>query len=358
MEITLFLYEPVDPELVPEGINVMQVTAPSSSLSGLLNHVDSLYEALQKSPVDTVIYWWCHSSALLCSLILLRLMGIAVITSLRFDHNIEILQRGRKYKHRHMLATMRACDKIICLSRSSEIYLRMQGIDSIFIPNAIRKISCPNKSVKRKNIIAFACRLHDAKKGLDDALEIIKLVRHIYPDAKLMIIGRFEKKENEVKFYERVDKLGIRQAIHITGWTDDPSQYFNQCKVFLSTSLLEGFPNSLAEAQACGLPVVMYDLDIDMSIGNTSIISVPQNDINMAALKICEVFAADREWPVMSQEAISTAGKYSLDRLRSSLLYLLNNFLVKSDLHLYSENDYRRVLHYMQDYSDRTYKWR
>lgn len=49
--------------------------------------------------------------------------------------------------------------------------------------------------------------------------------------------------------------------IHFVGQVKDPSIYLRASDVMLSASLAEGLPNSILEALACGLPVVLSDIE-------------------------------------------------------------------------------------------------
>lgn len=55
---------------------------------------------------------------------------------------------------------------------------------------------------------------------------------------------------------ERIDALGLRSVISITGWVDDVRVYLGACDLFVSTSLYEGLSYVTAEAVAMGRPVV------------------------------------------------------------------------------------------------------
>jgi len=49
--------------------------------------------------------------------------------------------------------------------------------------------------------------------------------------------------------------------IHIVGRVDNVVQYLQSCDYFLSASKAEGLPNAVIEAMACGLPIVLSDIE-------------------------------------------------------------------------------------------------
>jgi glycosyltransferase involved in cell wall biosynthesis len=74
--------------------------------------------------------------------------------------------------------------------------------------------------------------------------------------AKLIIIGDGSERECLVSLATR---LGIDQDVDFLGFVDDPSPYMKRARVFILPSQIEGAPNVLIEALACGTPVVSTD---------------------------------------------------------------------------------------------------
>jgi glycosyltransferase involved in cell wall biosynthesis len=127
--------------------------------------------------------------------------------------------------------------------------------DVIVVPNGINL----NENAEREGgdpgkKILFVGRLHPVK-GTQYLLGAMKIIHQKLPEAKLVLVGDGEEREH---LETLTDNLGIRECVEFAGRVphERVEGYMNQAEVFVLSSLSEGFPVTILEAMACGLPVV------------------------------------------------------------------------------------------------------
>lgn len=112
----------------------------------------------------------------------------------------------------------------------------------------------PRNSPPAKGFILAVGRL-EAQKGFMDLLVAFanSAARHHRP---LVILG--EGKERPA-LLERARNLGIAHDVLLPGALENPFPYYRDCGFFVLSSRLEGFPNALLEAMACGVSCIATD---------------------------------------------------------------------------------------------------
>ncbi|WP_420236315.1 glycosyltransferase [Telmatobacter bradus] len=91
------------------------------------------------------------------------------------------------------------------------------------------------------------------EKGFDLLLESMAAVRQHFPAADLKLLGQGPE---ESRLRMQCKRLGLSEAVHFAGYTEQPYGYFPGATLLVLPSRHEGMPNALLEAAAAGLPLV------------------------------------------------------------------------------------------------------
>lgn len=91
------------------------------------------------------------------------------------------------------------------------------------------------------------------QKGYDLLLAAFARLRADLPGARLWLVG--EGPDRQALEAQATD-LGIRSAVDLVGFVDNPAPYVAAADLYICSSRYEGFSNALAEALAVGTPAV------------------------------------------------------------------------------------------------------
>ena len=132
--------------------------------------------------------------------------------------------------------------------------------------------------------------------------------------ARLLIVGDGEERK---KIENLIKELNISENVLLLGFQKNPLKYMARADIFVLSSILEGFPNVLVEAMACGAPVI----STDCQSGPNEIIEngkngflVPVADENILAEKIVKLLKDSELRKRMSEEGKKRAQYFSAEK--------------------------------------------
>ncbi len=96
------------------------------------------------------------------------------------------------------------------------------------------------------------------QKGHKYLLEALAKVTKVIPDAKLLFVGDGHLR---TRLEELSVKLGLGENVIFCGWRRDIHEILPILDLFVLSSLWEGLPWVILEAQACGRPIVASNVD-------------------------------------------------------------------------------------------------
>ncbi|MEH7019910.1 glycosyltransferase [Priestia megaterium] len=159
-------------------------------------------------------------------------------------------------------------------------------------------------------------------------------VKKQIPNAKLVILGEGGYRG---KLERLIESLNLSNDVLLLGFQSNPHKYINKADIYVLSSYYEGFPNALAEAMACGLPVV----STDCKSGPREILD-PDTNIESSADSV-EYSKYGLLIPVFKKECFSSSEQLSKEEevLSDSLVNIMSNQELYKD---YQSRANRRIL--------------
>lgn len=120
-------------------------------------------------------------------------------------------------------------------------------------------------------------------KGINELVEAFIRIQEEYPNTQLQLVGNYNTGTDPVS-PQTYQRMMSHEAIHTVGpkFGDDLLKEYAQADCFVMPSYREGFPNTVIEAGAMGLPCVVTDINGSREIidsGKNGLI-VPSKDVD------------------------------------------------------------------------------
>ncbi len=96
------------------------------------------------------------------------------------------------------------------------------------------------------------------QKGFDLLIDVFANLSERHPDWDLAIVGEGPERQ---RLELEISARGLAPRILLPGWAGNVADWYGRAHLYVMSSRFEGFPNTLAEAMAHGLPAVSFDCD-------------------------------------------------------------------------------------------------
>ncbi|MBQ3337295.1 MAG: glycosyltransferase family 4 protein [Selenomonadaceae bacterium] len=140
-----------------------------------------------------------------------------------------------------------------------KISILPHGIDTKKFPqsneNRRRELKISHDIEPERKILLFCARVVKDK-GVDTLQDVWKILHAKFPDALLYVVGGGL---NHLLDELRTLSAALDDSIKVIGEVDAPQEFYQLADVYIFPSRHEGFPTSLLEALASGLPSVTSD---------------------------------------------------------------------------------------------------
>lgn len=170
----------------------------------------------------------------------------------------------------------------------------------------------------------FVGRFHP-QKGIFDLINIWAGVCKYNVEAKLALVGDGPKFYiNKVK--SLINEKNMSNNIELLGFLNGQSKYeiMKSSKIFVFPSTYESWGIAVAEAMACGLPVIAYDLPIYEGIFNLYIKKVPIGACEKFSKEILHLLEQPLLRMELSRKAMEFIKKYDWDNVAYQEKQLIN----------------------------------
>jgi len=223
-----------------------------------ISTIIKLIKTIKKVNSDVVISFMTTSNIL--SILACKILNKPIIISERTNYDFlssKIWKKIRKIVYPF-------CNHLVVQSNYDlEKYNFVKNVSIIENPLFIKDFS---EQIQRKNYFLAVGRL-DRVKGFDMLIEAYSKLNTSW---KLKIVG--EGKERKA-LQDQIERLVLIDKVELLGRKNDVEKYYYEAGIFILSSRMEGYPNALVEAMACGCPCISFDC----KTGPSSII---KNNIN------------------------------------------------------------------------------
>lgn len=233
----------------------------------------NLYKIIKNSNYVYLRGIWCYISvvALIFSIYLKKHIIVASTGKIpalsRLDYSkitfktyvkiffIKILLRQSKYIHFTSLDELKA----------SQTFLDKHAIaaDPLILPTAIpfdmSESFFGDKCCEGKSLNFLILSRLDPIKNITTSLELFSRLLKDFPGSKLNVVGEFSSKAYKMECLNVIERARIVDAVHFHGQLDRNAviKILRRSQIFIQMSDTEGFSNSILEAQAAGLFLII-----------------------------------------------------------------------------------------------------
>ena len=154
-------------------------------------------------------------------------------------------------------------------------------------------------------------------KGFLELPMIWKRVVQSIPEARLLVVGRAQKRYQE-QFSDLLEKFDLKKNIILCDLLphDELISLVKSSTVTIYPSRFDAFPLVVMESLASGVPVVAYDIPaVRLNYVTNSVVKCSVNDVECMATNVVNILSDDNLRKNLSQEATKYAANFSWENV-------------------------------------------
>lgn len=306
-----------EPSAIPKGVTFVELAAGG----GLVQRLEAWRALIDEHEIDVVIdhqmlytRYWPEFAAMA------RGRGAATVGWLHNfvgrplldgDDRLAIIDRNSA-----VLA------HVVALSPLDVAYLKLRDIAHVsYVPNppsAMLTAAEGSRLPKRRGSgplrLVWWGRLEERTKRVSELIEVAVALQRLDVAFKLTVIGPDWGDLTARKFNALAKRVGVGTEVRAIGPRrgDALLAEIDDADAFVSTSIIEGYQLTIAEAQSRGLPVFMYELPwLTLVQNNDGIVSAPQGDAAGLAASIARIAADPNAFGLLSNASLRASARAS-----------------------------------------------
>ncbi|MGM7680236.1 glycosyltransferase [Microbacterium sp. A94] len=332
-QVTIAVFERVTPEAeVPDGVSLVQIARGPMEAQ-----IEEWQTVCREHSIDMIVD---HHLGYNQNWPWFALAALAIGTpTIGWQHTFALRPIFDRTERLSFLTShVRLLLRLVTLSPTDVSFWKMRGVENVvFFPNPPSQLmldglnlSVPRGAPAGRLELVWWGRLDNSTKQVNHLVQVAQQLRSRQVDFRLTIIGPDSKQLTAAEVRQAAASRGVDDAIDLVGELR-PSELIeitSRAHIFVSVSAIEGYQLTILEAQALGLPVVMYELPWLVPVrGNPGLISTPAGKPSEFADAIIRLASDDERYVAMSASAMTFVRSFAEDDITTRLRELLDGEL-------------------------------
>lgn len=220
--------------------------------------------------------------------------------------------------------TYRYLDAVVVLTEATAQWLRAytSARSVVVIPNHVpwpltpqEPIRDPAEVMRQGRHVCLAVGRLTRQKGFDLLLRAFAESASRFPSWDLVIVGEGELWAD---LQHQAQELGLEGRVHLAGRVGNIGDWYEAADLYVMSSRCEGFPNTLIEAMAYGLPVISFACETgpsDIVRHEIDGLLVPSGDVNALRAGLERLMGDEVLRRCLAERATEARERFTQDRI-------------------------------------------